>query len=159
PLYLQPYCASHYRIPKLTADGLGELTRVIAGQPVPARPVALPRRAERKPVSTLPRGVPSFTGRDHEVKTLVARIADQEDAAAVHVVTGMPGAGKTELAVHVAQQVADRFPDGQLFLDLRGHTPGQQPVAPVDALRSLLLAIGVPARHIPAALDDRARLW
>jgi tetratricopeptide (TPR) repeat protein len=110
-------------------------------------------------VSTLPRGMPSFTGRAPEVKTLIARIADQEGATAVHVVTGMPGVGKTALAVHVAHKVADRFPDGHLFLELRGHTPGQQPLAPVDALRSLLLAIGVPARHIPPGLDDRARLW
>ena len=54
----------------------------------------------------------------------------------------MAGVGKTAFAVHVAQQVADRFPDGHLFLELRGHTPGQQPVTPLDALGSLLLAIG-----------------
>lgn len=166
PLYLQPYCASHYRIPKISAAGVSELTRVLAGRPHPVAPhparvgaPPLPRRRGAAPVSTLPRGVPSFTGRDPEVKTLVARIADQESATAVHIVTGMPGVGKTAFAVHVAHAVADHFPDGHLFLELRGHSTGQQPLAPVDALRSLLLAIGVPPRHIPAGLDDRARLW
>lgn len=171
PLFLQPYCASHYQIPKISSGGLKDLTRVLSRRPrhdevVPPAPD--PYWQERphwnvapSGLSTLPRSVPSFTGRDAEVDQLVARIvaADQQGATAIHVVTGMPGVGKTAFAVHVAQKVADRFPHGHLFLEVRGHTPGKEPVAPADALHSLLLAIGVAARHIPTALDDRARLW
>jgi tetratricopeptide (TPR) repeat protein len=169
PLYLQPHCASHYQLPKINAAHARELTRVLTrdrpSRPGPPADTAQPGSphwsAAPTAVSTLPRGVPSFTGRDHDVRELVARIvaADQQDASAIHVVNGMPGVGKTAFAVHVAQQVADRFPDGHLFLELRGHTPGQQPVTPAEALGSLLLAIGVAARHVPAELDDRARMW
>jgi tetratricopeptide (TPR) repeat protein len=164
PLYLQPHCASHYLVPKINTAGAKDLARVLTRRsrrthvhevrPVRRRAVATPA-----PVSTLPRGVPSFTGRDREVELLAGRIADQEDTTAIHVVAGMPGVGKTAFAVHVAQQVADRFPDGHLFLELRGHSPGIDPVTPLDALASLLLTVGVAERNIPTALDDRARLW
>lgn len=169
PLFLQPHCASHYIIPKISSAGARELTRVLSRrQPHHARPTPDPFWQERahwhtasSALSTLPRGVPSFTGRDTEIDQLAARIAaaDQQGATAIHVVTGMPGVGKTAFAVRVAHKVAERFPHGQLFLELRGHTPDQQPVPPADALQSLLLAIGVAGKHIPAALDDRARLW
>jgi tetratricopeptide (TPR) repeat protein len=168
PLFLQPHTASHYRIPKISPAGAGELVKVLLRQQRPPRQAGTAppdagthRRAAPSAVSTLPRGVPSFTGRDGDVSQLVSRIiaADRENVAAIHVVNGMPGVGKTAFAVHVAHKVAAGFPDGHLFLELRGHTPGQQPVTPLDALGSLLLAIGVAARHIPAGLDDRARMW
>ncbi|MFL6124050.1 NB-ARC domain-containing protein, partial [Actinophytocola sp.] len=141
-----------------------ELVRVLGGPRVPAaaEDPAPARRWHPPPaVSTLPRGVPSFTGRDGEGAQLGARIvvADDRGATAVHVVTGMPGVGKTAFAVHVARRVASRFPDGQLFLELRGHAAGRSPLAPFEALRSLLLTIGVAERNIPSTLDDRARMW
>ena len=165
PLYLQPSSASHYHVPEITPAGVVELLAVINGTPRPVPVPASPRhnvlRSAAEVVSTLPRDVASFTGRDREVAALVAGIdeAVEQGDAAIHVVDGMPGVGKTAFAVHVAHLVADRFPDGHLFLELRGHTPGQQPVTPVDALGSLLLAVGVAAGHVPAALDDRARVW
>jgi tetratricopeptide (TPR) repeat protein len=163
PLYLQPHCASHYPVPEIDQRGVRELMKVLTRQaPRPDAP-GTATHWSASAVSTLPRDVPSFTGRDGDVRLLVRRIAEaaggNATATAIHVVNGMPGVGKTAFAVHVAQQVAARFPDGHLFLELRGHTPGQQPVTPVDALGSLLLAIGVAAGHIPAALDDRARMW
>ena len=163
PLYLQPSCASHYQVPEITPAGVAELLAVLTGRARHVPPqLGTPQDVVRwsaapAVVSTLPRDVASFTGRDVELRELVARI--ERGVSAIHVVNGMPGVGKTAFAVHAAHRVAATFPDGHLFLELRGHTPGQQPVAPVDALGSLLRAIGVEARHVPAALDDRARMW
>lgn len=71
----------------------------------------------------------------------------------------MAGIGKTAFAVHVAHRLAGQFPDGQIFLPLHGHTPGQHPVDPAEALASLLLTAGIAARHIPPGLEARSRLW
>ena len=68
----------------------------------------------------------------------------------IYAIDGMAGIGKTTLAVHAAHRLAGRFPDGQMFLPLHGHTPGQRPVDPADALASLLLAAGIGAQAIPA---------
>ncbi|HEY1626562.1 MAG TPA: tetratricopeptide repeat protein [Streptosporangiaceae bacterium] len=106
----------------------------------------------------LPPDIRSFTGRAAELRHIVSRAQEQE-IAAIHVIGGMAGAGKTAFAVHVAHQLAAVFPDGQLFLQLYGHTPDREPVSPADALRSLLLAIGVIASEIPSGIDHRAGLW
>ena len=71
----------------------------------------------------------------------------------------MAGIGKTTLAVHAAHQLAGQFPDGQIFLPLHAHTPGQRPVDPADALASLLLAAGISAQAIPPGLEARAGCW
>src|SRR5208282_2775666 len=76
-----------------------------------------------------------------------------------HAIGGMAGIGKTAFAVHAAHRLAARFPGGQVFLPLHGHTPGQQPVEPVDALGSLLLTAGVPAGQIPPGVEARMALW
>jgi tetratricopeptide (TPR) repeat protein len=67
--------------------------------------------------------------------------------------------GKTTLAVHAAHRLAGSFPDGQFFVPLHAHTPGQRPVDPADALASLLLTAGVPASQIPPGTDARAGRW
>jgi tetratricopeptide (TPR) repeat protein len=67
--------------------------------------------------------------------------------------------GKTAFAVHAAHRLANRFPGGQIFLPLHGHTPGQAPVDPGDALASLLLTAGVPAGLIPPGAEARMALW
>ena len=77
----------------------------------------------------------------------------------IHAIGGMAGVGKTAFAVHAAHRLAGRFPAGQIFLPLHGHTPGQQPVDPADALASLLLTAGVSAAQIPAGLEARMALW
>jgi tetratricopeptide (TPR) repeat protein len=77
----------------------------------------------------------------------------------IHAIGGMAGVGKTAFAVHAAHQLAGRFPDGQFFLPLHAHTPGQRPVEPADALASLLLTAGVPAPQIPPGVEARAARW
>jgi tetratricopeptide (TPR) repeat protein/transcriptional regulator with XRE-family HTH domain len=105
----------------------------------------------------LPAAPPSFTGR-------VAELADLHrlpDATSVVItsIDGMAGVGKTALAVHAAHQMAGHYPDGQIFLDLRGYTDGVAPVEPGDALDRVLRALGVPGDQIPHHLEDRAALY
>ncbi|MEV0733974.1 tetratricopeptide repeat protein [Polymorphospora sp. NPDC050346] len=123
-------------------------------QPVPAAPP----RAER----TLPADVPGFVGRHDELARLLAAVTEADGTVrtiAIHAVDGMPGIGKTALAVHAAHHLAARFPDGQRFVALRAHAPGQARVEPAMALEILLQADGVPAEQIPTGLDARAGLW
>ena len=111
---------------------------------------------------TLPRDVASFTGRGTELRRLLGDLAGAaagEGVVGICAIGGMAGIGKTTLAVHAAHRLADRFPDGQLFLPLHAHTPGQRPVDPADALASLLLAAGIGARQIPPGLEARAARW
>jgi len=105
---------------------------------------------------TLPRDTASFTGREREVarllEELTPRAADGR-VAGIHAIDGMAGIGKTTFAVHAAHRLAPSFPDGQFFLPLHAHTPGQRPVGPADALASLLLTAGLAAAQIPPGLE------
>jgi tetratricopeptide (TPR) repeat protein len=106
----------------------------------------------------LPPDTPAFTGREAELARIAAA-ADASGPTVICAISGMPGVGKTALAVHGAHQLASRFPDGQLFLDLHAHTPGQEPAAPAGALAALLTADGVDSRQLPDTVDGRATLW
>ncbi len=111
---------------------------------------------------TLPRDIASFTGRGPELRKLVGAVAGATGAGGVvgiHAIGGMAGIGKTTLAVHAAHRLAPGFPDGQFFVPLHAHTPGQRPVDPADALASLLLTAGVGAQQIPPGLEARAGRW
>jgi transcriptional regulator with XRE-family HTH domain len=111
---------------------------------------------------TLPRDIAAFTGRQAELGRLMARCAQAAitgGVVSVHAIGGMAGVGKTTFAVHAAHRLAGDFPDGQFFLPLHAHTPGQQPADPADALASLLLTAGVPAQQIPPGADARAGRW
>jgi tetratricopeptide (TPR) repeat protein len=111
---------------------------------------------------TLPRDTASFIGRELELRRLMGtleRTAAGGGIVGIHAIDGMAGIGKTAFAVHAAHQLSARFPDGQIFLRLHGHTPGHQPAEPADALATLLLTIGVPAQQIPTNADARAGLW
>jgi tetratricopeptide (TPR) repeat protein/transcriptional regulator with XRE-family HTH domain len=110
----------------------------------------------------LPRDVAAFTGRQAELARLLGaidRLAAEGGVVAIHAIDGMAGVGKTTFAVHAAHRLAPRFPDGQFFLPLHAHTPGQRPVEPADALASLLLTAGVAAPQIPPGLEARAARW
>jgi tetratricopeptide (TPR) repeat protein/transcriptional regulator with XRE-family HTH domain len=108
---------------------------------------------------TLPRDISSFTGRRQQLRELTDEALGSGGVFGIHAIGGMAGVGKTAFAVHIAHQLAAQFPAGQIFLPLHGHTPGQQPVDPGDALASLLLALGVPAGQIPAGAEARMALW
>ncbi len=150
------------------ADALGLTGLVRAQFEAVARGRAVPVNAEAPAVGgaaaatrTLPRDVASFTGRKLELQNLVAATVGVAagGVVSIHAIGGMAGVGKTAFAVHAAHWLADRFPGGQIFLPLHGHTPGQSPVDPADALASLLLTAGVPAGQIPASLEARMALW
>lgn len=170
PLFLQPFTASYYQVAKINKPGVAELVGVITGQLQP-RPLAgamspAPKSHVRwsaapAVASRLPRDLVSFTGRNDELCELITRIytVSARGDTAIHMVTGMPGIGKTAFIVHAAHQVTAIFPDGHLFLELHGHTPGQPPIAPVDAVGSLLLALGVAAQYMPATLEGRVAMW
>ncbi|WP_052684942.1 ATP-binding protein [Lentzea aerocolonigenes] len=108
-----------------------------------------PSRASAVVPRQLPAVVPGFTGRAKAFKELTALL---EGGSRLAVVCGIPGVGKTALAVQWAHQVAARFPDGQVYLDLRGYSSGP-PVTPDQALALAIRAFGVPGEDIPLQQD------
>jgi tetratricopeptide (TPR) repeat protein len=112
---------------------------------------------------TLPHSISSFTGRREDLNRLLEFGSKVEGtrgrALGIYAIDGMAGIGKTALAVHAAHLLAPRYPDGQIFLHLHGHTPGQRPVEPADALATLLLTAGVPPEQIPDNLAARTASW
>ena len=139
---------------RLLGSARAEFEAAARGRPVPAVPVTAAAG-----MRTLPRDIASFTGRQQELQELVDAAAGAGGVVGIHAIGGMAGVGKTAFAVHAAYRLADRFPGGQIFLPLHGHTPGQQPVDPADALASLLLTAGVPPAQIPPGLEARMALW
>jgi tetratricopeptide (TPR) repeat protein/transcriptional regulator with XRE-family HTH domain len=148
---------------RLLADALGLIGPVRAEFEAAARGRPVPGGAGGGGVAaatrTLPRDIVSFTGRREELAQLAQAASGSGGVVGIYAIGGMAGVGKTAFAVHAAHQLADRYPGGQIFLPLHGHTPGQQPVDPADALASLLLTAGVAAGHIPPGLEARAALW
>jgi DNA-binding SARP family transcriptional activator/tetratricopeptide (TPR) repeat protein len=122
--------------------------------------------ADSRPVAVLsaaavPRQLPGspshFVGRTAELEALGRMLA--APGRAISVIGGTAGVGKTALALHFAHQVSDRFPDGQLYVDLRGFGPAGPPVTAADALGHFLTALGAEPRQIPADLAARAALY
>ena len=128
----------------------------IEGTPVTvfggAGPVPVPRQ--------LPRDVPAFTGREAEVGRLVGLLDPSGPGAgdvAICAVAGKPGVGKSALAVHVAHKLADRFPDGQLYVNLRGQEPER--LEPAEVLGGFVRALGAPANAISIPQPEREGLY
>ncbi|GIG56909.1 SARP family transcriptional regulator [Longispora fulva] len=134
------------------ADLHGRILRNDPGlNPAPPVAVRVPR--------LLPYDVRDFTGRVAELAYLMTLAEGVAHTVVISAIDGMPGIGKTAMAVHIAHALADRFPDGQLFVDLHGYTPGRTPVDSAAALRLLLRALGVAEHQLPADPDERAALW
>jgi tetratricopeptide (TPR) repeat protein/DNA-binding XRE family transcriptional regulator len=136
--------------------------RAPAAEVLAARPDGAASGSAAVATRSLPRDIGSFTGREPELARLLgtlAGVAADGGAPGICVIDGMAGIGKTTLAVHAAHRLAGNFPDGQFFLPLHAHTPGQRPVSPADALASLLLTAGVAVQQIPPGVEARAGRW
>jgi tetratricopeptide (TPR) repeat protein len=134
----------------------------VAGRAVPTR-----RRRLAVPAQ-LPPDVPTFTGRHHHLAVLHKLLPSHEHpgeadgrptAVVISAIDGTAGVGKTALAVHWAHQVRDRFPDGQLYVNLRGFDPSGQVMGPAAAVRGFLAALDVPPQRIPPDPDAQAALY
>lgn len=108
----------------------------------------------------LPADLPAFGGRADELRT-VLEIGQDSSAAGPRLIAidGMPGVGKTALAVHAAHRLAPLFPDGQLFVNLEGFSPANEPLDPAAALDALLRSLGIQGSEIPAGVGQRAALF
>ncbi len=115
--------------------------------------------------AAVPRQLPAaawhFAGRSEELKSLTGLLDEAHGRGTVLIsaIGGMPGVGKTALALHWAHQVADRFPDGQLYANLRGFDPASLPADPGTVIRGFLGALQIPAQAIPAGLEEQAALY
>jgi tetratricopeptide (TPR) repeat protein len=135
----------------------------VAGPP----PGAQDRGTHRVP-RQLPAAPRHFTGRADALAALDAAhagdaalggAADPSDAPALALVSGPPGVGKTSLALTWLRRRREDFPDGQLYVDLRGNVAGRPPVAPSTVLPRFLHALGVPPEHVPAELAEQTALF
>jgi tetratricopeptide (TPR) repeat protein/transcriptional regulator with XRE-family HTH domain len=154
--WIRPKLAKALRV---SEDRLGEL--------LDSRGGASPGAGQNGPVSTVPRqllaAVPDFTGRVAELQTLTG-ILDEAAAGppgtvVISAIGGTAGVGKTALALHWAHQVAHRFPDGQLHVNLRGFDPSGTPATPAVAIREFLDALGVPPERVAPTLDAQVALY
>jgi tetratricopeptide (TPR) repeat protein/transcriptional regulator with XRE-family HTH domain len=127
----------------------------------PGQPPDAPTRLAHLVPRQIPARVPYFAGRAEELSTLTRLLCPPSaaDGAPVVVVTGTAGMGKTTLALYGAAAAAADFPDGQLYLNLRGFDPSGDPVPPGEAIRSVLGTFGIPDDRIPASTEARAALY
>ncbi|WP_394616653.1 ATP-binding protein [Lentzea sp. JNUCC 0626] len=105
----------------------------------------------------LPAAVGNFSGRLDEIAELEA--GANSGAVVISALNGTAGVGKTALALHWAHRIADQFPDGQLYVNMRGFEPEREPMAPDEAIRGFLDAFGVPSDAMPMSLDGQAALF
>ncbi|MCA1674969.1 MAG: helix-turn-helix domain-containing protein, partial [Actinobacteria bacterium] len=121
-----------------------------------------------RPVAQLPADVAAFTGRERELAALDGQLATMANptgalggrstAVVISAVSGTAGVGKTALALRWGHRIRGEFPDGQLYVNLRGYDP-DQPLAAADALAGFLRALGVPGQDVPLEVDERAAAY
>ncbi|RSN15542.1 transcriptional regulator [Nonomuraea sp. WAC 01424] len=121
--------------------------------PADAGPVVTVRPAQ------LPPPVSAFVGRTSQIRTLDRILRQDGRCPPMGVISGVAGAGKTALALQWAHLVADRFPDGQLFANLRGYDPDRESAQPAAVLERFLRALGVDGTAIPAGAEERTALF
>ncbi len=123
------------------------LTRSAPGFPALPSASTIPRE--------LPPAVPHFVGREAELAALTRAAALTDDGCGPLLITGTAGVGKTALALAWAHRMAAEFPDGQLFVCLRGFDPGRRAMTPTEAVRILLAGLDLPTAALPVGLDAR----
>jgi DNA-binding SARP family transcriptional activator/predicted negative regulator of RcsB-dependent stress response len=148
------------QVAKVLADELGldpgaplrELhQRILEGDSTRTATLPVPRQ--------LPTRTPHFVGRDQELGRLGDFLGLAGKTVVITALNGTAGIGKTTLAVHWAHQNTDQFPDGQLYVNLRGFDPAGEPMHPAVAIRGFLDALAVPPDRIPTSLDAQAALY
>ncbi|MEU7625082.1 BTAD domain-containing putative transcriptional regulator [Streptomyces hygroscopicus] len=165
--------AAHRRLlPRPARDAPGPPARTDPAPPARTDPVApvqpgdpaAPATAPAVRPAQLPPDLPAFSGRQAELAGVGALLPEGADTGSpaplvISAIDGMAGVGKTTLAVHWAHRVAHRFPDGQLYANLRGFDPTGSTMSPNEALRSFLHALGVPPSRVPTGLDAKTALY
>jgi len=157
--WMRPKLARALRV---SAERLGELLDT-----VPSADSAETGTWQSPPGASVPRQLPAavadFTGRAAELDALTQILDDAAGGApgtvVISAIGGTAGVGKTALALHWAHQVAGRFGDGQLYVNLRGFDPSGTPATPAEAIRGFLDALDVPPERVPAAPDAQVGLY
>jgi DNA-binding SARP family transcriptional activator/tetratricopeptide (TPR) repeat protein len=154
---LEEFHALHRRMADELRRGPSALTRDLHQRILTDDPALTPAHGPAVIPRQLPGDIQDFTGRDAALLAMKGLLSGKDaNASVVIAITGMAGGGKTALAVHFAHLAADRFPDGQLFADLRGHAESD-PKAPAEVLRGFLRALDV--RKIPGDAGEAAALY
>jgi len=155
-----PGLASGSAPPRPAAAGNG------TGGSVPPAQTAIPAPWAGSPPGVpvpaqLPLDAQGFSGRHDELRALHDMLpsARGEETVPVAVISGTAGVGKTALAIRFGRQVAKHFPDGQLYINLRGRDPGRLPMEPIEALGLMLVAFGMPPHRLTPSGEERGALY
>jgi len=139
--------------PKLVAPAAAEVTADVDAMTGTQRPLP----------AQLPHQIPDFTGRHAELDQLDALVAGDRESIGTSIVitsiSGTAGVGKTALAVHWAHRISEEFPDGQLYVNLRGFDPTGSAMKSAEAIRGFLDAFGVTPQQLPTSLEAQAALY
>jgi DNA-binding SARP family transcriptional activator len=154
--------------PRLEAPGRGTAAGPVTAAAPPVPPPTTGAAPSDPMPAQLPLEAPGFSGRHTELERMLRAIGDTvqigdgvpvDDTVQIIAISGTAGVGKTALANRFARQVASRFPDGQMYVNLRGFDPSGSALSPESALRFFLDALGVQPQRMPVDADGRAALF
>ncbi|MGV9293700.1 BTAD domain-containing putative transcriptional regulator [Amycolatopsis sp. NPDC003676] len=147
---------------ELGVDPTAELQKtyeqILAGDPAPAVPVPAGSPARELVPHQLPTAVPDFVGRDQLVNKIENVLAGSSASSPVLVLTGLPGVGKTSLAVRIAQGKSSHYPDGQIYVDLRGHAAAPT-LTPTEVLARFVAALNPAMTTLPSDQEELVALY
>lgn len=140
----------------LTGTVFGSGTNIQAARDVTLNQLA--PQSRESITDSLPRDLRKLVGRIAELQ-YIEDLSILRQEVNIFAIDGMPGVGKTALAIKTAHKLASEFPDGRFFVELRTHTPNQTPTDPSDVLATLLIGLGLDPRNIPESIEARRNLW